>query len=147
MANETLVAAEWIYSTLRADATLTAVLGDGANGIYQDRAPAGARFPYVIFFLMDPGDTVNTTGRSQEIIWQPTLWLVKGVHQTASYGPPLSTIEDRIYTLLHKQDGAPSIGEVFSSVRQRPFQMPETGPGGEQYRHLGGLYRLKVRAS
>lgn len=144
MAGEINLAAGWIYATLRADATLIAALSGGANGIYQDVAPPGAGFPYVVFFLLDPGDTLNTTGSSQEVIWQPTLWLVKGVHKTASYGSPLSTIETRIFTVLHKKEAVVTGGNVWSAVRVRPFQMQETGPGGEQYRHLGGIYRIRV---
>jgi hypothetical protein len=142
MANETLVAAQWMYGVLAADATLTGLVG---SRIYQDVAPGGATFPYVVFFLLDPGDTLNTTGTSQEIIWQPTLWLVKGVHKMSGYGAPLATIESRIFALLHKAtNAAPALGTMWTCYRVRPFQMPETGPGGEQYRHLGGVYRIKV---
>jgi len=144
MAGEIGKAGKWIFDKLRADTTLTAVLSGGAAGIYQDVAPPGAGFPYVVFFLLDPGDTLNTTGTSQVIIWQPTLWLVKGVNQVASYGAPLSTIETRIFTVLHKQQATITGGNVWSAVRVRPFQMQETGPGGEQYRHLGGVYRVRV---
>ena len=145
MAGEVALAAKWIFDTLKADATLTAVLSGGAAGIYQDVAPVGAGFPYVVFFLLDPGDTINTTGTSQEIIWQPTLWLVKGVVKSASYGSPLSTIETQIFTDLHKKQATVAGGSVWSAVRVRPFQMQETGPGGEQYRHAGGVYRLRVK--
>ena len=144
MAGEVSLAAKWIFDTLKADTALTAVLSGGAAGIYQDLAPAGAGFPYVMFFLMDPGDTLNTTGTSQVIIWQPTLWLVKGVVKAASYGSPLSTIETRIFTALHKKQATVTGGSVWSAVRVRPFQMAETGPGGEQYRHAGGVYRVRV---
>lgn len=144
MAGEINLAAKWIYDTLKVDATLVAALSGGANAIYQDMAPTGARFPYVVFFLLDPGNTLNTTGTSQGIIWQPTLWLVKGVHKTASYAAPLATIEDRIFALLHKKEAALTGGNVWSSVRVRPFQMQETGPGGEQYRHAGGVYQIRV---
>lgn len=144
MANETLVAAQWIYGVLAADATLTGLVG---SRIYQDVAAPGAAFPYVVFFLLDPGDSLNVPGPTQEIIWQPTLWLVKGVNSGASYGAPLSTINGRIYALLHKAtNGAPALGTVWTSYRMRPFQMPETGPGAEQYRHLGGVYRVKTRS-
>lgn len=144
MAGELNLAAQWIYDTLKADATLTAALSGGANGIYHEVASPGAGFPYVVFFLLDAGDTLNTTGTSQEIIWQPTLWLVKGVHKTASYAAPLATIESRIFTVLHKKMATLVAGSVWSAVRIRPFQMSETGPGGEQYRHAGGVYRIKV---
>lgn len=144
MAGEINLAAKWLVDTLKADGTLTGALSGGANAIYQDVAPPGAGFPYVVFFLLDPGDTVNTTGTSQVIIWQPTLWLVKGVHKASSYGTPLSTIETRIFTVLHKKEAVVTGGNVWSAVRVRPFQMQETGPGGEQYRHAGGVYRIKV---
>lgn len=144
MSGEINLAAKWIVDTLKADGTLTAALSGGANGIYHEVAPPGAGFPYVVFFLLDAGDTLNTTGTSQQIIWQPTLWMVKGVHKTASYAAPLATIEGRIFSLLHKRYAAVTGGNVWSAVRQRPFQMSETGPGGEQYRHAGGVYRIKV---
>lgn len=144
MAGEMSLAAKWIFDTLKVDSLLIAALSGGAAGIYQDVAPAGAGFPYVVFFLLDAGDTLNTTGTSQAIIWQPTLWLVKGVAKAASYGGALNTIETRIFTALHKQQATVSGGNVWSAVRVRPFQMAETGPGGEQYRHAGGVYRIRV---
>lgn len=144
MSGEINLAAQWIHATLKVDGTLIAALAGGANGIYHEVAPPGAGFPYVVFFLLDAGDTLNTTGPSQEIIWQPTLWLIKGVHKTASYAAPLATIEGRIFSLLHKESATLTGGNVWSSVRLRPFQMAETGPGGEQYRHAGGVYRIKV---
>lgn len=144
MAGEIDLAAQWIFEQLSGDATLTALLPDGVRGISRDMAQVGVRFPYVVFFLLDAGDTVNTAGPSQEIIWQPTLWMVKAVHKTASYGATLSTLEARIFAVLHKRSAAIDGRNVWIAVRERPFQMSETGPGGEQYRHTGGVYRVKV---
>lgn len=47
-------------------------------------------------------------------------------------------------SLLHKRYAVVTGGNVWSTVRRRPFQMSKTGPGGEQYRHAGGVYRIKV---
>ncbi len=144
MAGEINLAAQWIYQQLSGDAAMVATLPDGVRGISQDVAPPGTRFPYVVFSLLDAGDTLNTTGPSQEIIWQPTLWLVKGVHKTASTAGALAALEQRIFARLHKQQATLTDGAVWSAVRVRPFQMTETGPGGESYRHAGGVYRIRV---
>lgn len=147
MANETLVTAQWLHSTLSTDATLIALLPDGAAGIYQDKAPQGARFPYVLFAMLDPGQVLDTTGPSQEVIWVDSVWLIKGVAQASSYGGTLESIASRLAALLNKRAGTVSRGEVWSCRLNRPLQMAETGPGGEQYRHLGATYRIKSKGA
>lgn len=144
MANETLVAAQWLYATLSGDATLVAALPDGTAGICQEKAPQGTRFPYVVFAMLDPGQVLDTTGPSQEVIWVDSVWLVKAVDQSSSYGT-LTTVAARLAALLNKRAGTVALGEVWSCRYVRPMQLSETGPGGEQYRHLGATYRIKSK--
>jgi hypothetical protein len=71
------------------------------------------------------------------------LYLVRGVAETQSYGPPLATIAERIDALLHATpNGATnSYGIIWAAVSEQPYRLPET-QNGRNFRHLGRLFRI-----
>lgn len=139
MADETTRADEWLHGVL-ADATLAALL---TGGIHADVAPQGTRFPYGLHQFQGGADV---RGNGPDRIMISGLWLVKAVAETESYIGVLCDAADRIDELLQATSGpGGSDGEVFSSVREQPFRMPEVLEGGTQVRHLGGIYRLLVQ--
>lgn len=137
---ELLAARQWLYATLAADTLLAAVV---AGRIYTEQAPEDATFPLVLLTELSPGDDLRVVGTGR--IWADPLFLVRGVAQTASFGGTLVTIAGRIETALNGKAGTATNGRVWSCVRERPFSLAETvTPGGTQYRHLGGVYRVCV---
>ena len=136
---ELLAAREWLYAKLAADATLTGIV---STRIYAEMAPENATFPLIMITEMSPGNDLRVVGTGR--IWSDPLFLVKAVDQTASYTGNIKTLAGRIDAVLHGKSGTATDGTVWACVRERGFTMPETGPGGTQYRHLGGLYRVMV---
>jgi hypothetical protein len=115
------------------------------NGrVYADEAPQGAAMPYVVFNLQGGFDDLTEVGAVR--VWANLLYLVKVIGQGTSYTALQPTV-DAIDARLHRASGpVGSTAYVDSCVREQPFRMPETTPSGVSYRHLGGLYRLRVRA-
>jgi hypothetical protein len=134
---ELLAAREWLYAKLAGDATLTGIVG---ARIYAEQAPENATFPLLMVVEQSPGNDLRVVGTGR--IWSDPLFQVKAVDQTASYAGNLATLAARIDAVLHGSSGSATNGKVWACARERPFSMAETGPGGEQYRHLGGLYRV-----
>lgn len=141
MADETTRADEWIRSVLVADTTVAGAV----SGVFGDLAPEGATFPYVLFQFQGGAD-VRGSGPTRIMV--SGLWVVRAVAQQSTYLGVLQTVADRVDVLMQATSGAAgSDGQVFSSVREQPFRMTEVLDGGEQVRHLGGIYRLLVQVA
>lgn len=144
MAVETLIAQRWLYSKLSTDSQLLAAIGNDKSRICAEQISEGVRLPAVVFNLLSAEDLRHWD--AQALFWTDCVYAVKGVAQTASFGD-LATIAARIDGVLHGASGSVTGGVVYAAVRLRPLQYAETGPGGEQYRHLGGVYRVYAKES
>jgi len=127
----------WLYSVLSDDITLTGLVG---SRIYGYVAPRTATYPLVIYQYQG-GRDVAGVGATR--ILTNGVWLVKGVDHETSL-TTLKAIEGRIDALLHKASGSVADGQVLACVREEPFSLVEV-IDGEQYRHLGGMYRVLVQ--
>lgn len=145
--NETLVADEWIHTTLTADATLMGLVG----GVWQDAIPPDDTTtalsrpwpnPHVVYFFQGGSDLmiVNATR-----IWSDGVWVIKAVDDRPSYSRMVD-VDDRIEAALHRQSGTVSGGTVWTAVRETPFRLAEN-IDGTAYRHLGGTYRIQAQRS
>lgn len=113
--------------------------------VYVDEPAASATLPYVLFSEQGGFDDVSEVGAVR--IWAQLVYLVRIVGAGVSYAP-LRADADLLDARLDRASGpAGPAGYVDSCVRERSFRMPERTPGGATYRHLGGLYRLRVRAA
>ena len=135
--SEILSAEQWLYSALAADATLVAT---GAT-IYSGLVSQGATFPLVYVTLQRQDDDLMTVGTRR--IWSTLHYAVRGVAETSSWKGTLLTLADRIDAALHAQSGTSTQGTVWECVREAPFALVEQADGRE-FRHLGGLYRLRA---
>lgn len=136
---ETNAVSRFIYSTLSADAQLTAVVG---TRIFETRRPSPTTpFPCVISQLQAAGDDMMGVGPYR--IWSSLLYLVRGITEQTSYEGNAAIIADRIDAALHAKSGTNVAGTVWSIVRERPFIMAEIVDGRE-FRHAGGLYRIQA---
>ena len=139
--SEPWVADSWLYAVLSGDATLAGLV---AARIYAHNNPNRTPvFPYVLFQLQGNGADVRGVGPTR--IMAPMVYLVRGIGEGNSFGGNLTTIADRIDTLLQAASGTAAGGVVLSCVREQPFALPEVAGDGRQYRHLGGIYRLFVQ--
>lgn len=139
---ESLAVDQFMYSKLAADSTLLAALAAGTSSLYAEIAPQGASFPFVLWGTLSAEDDEYA---NNDRIWCNCVVVVRGLAMQESFAGALKTIATRIDTVLHKQSGVATDGQVYACVRIRPFRMVETLPGGEQVRHLGGVYRLYVK--
>jgi len=142
MAHEISRLRKWVYDSLKADATLTALIGGStAPRIYAFQAPEGATLPYVIFQVIGGFDTqaLGTT----RVLTQPQV-LIKVV----SDGPPNAsamTIADRIDAVIGQASAESSESYVFSAIRQQPVEFVEPKrDSSAYYTHSGGIYRCFV---
>jgi hypothetical protein len=126
--NEIVVAEQYIYGKL------AALVG---GRVYSGIAPATATYPLIVFQVQSPGADVTVIGG--ERIWADPLFLVRAVGKSASWSS-VSATADAIDVALHNTSG----GAVVWCRRESPFSLIEVTDAGIQYRHLGGLYRLRV---
>jgi hypothetical protein len=132
-------ARQWLFNTLTADATLTALLpGGAANGINHQRSAPGAPYPFVIYQFMS-GTDYAAVGAYR--IWTNMIWLVKAVGASAD-PTALDAIVARIDTVLQRGSGTPASGTVWSCDRQSVIDYVEEVANTVPYSHLGATYRI-----
>lgn len=137
---ETSVIDTFLYTTLTNDPTITGIIG---TRCYADFAPQGTIFPNIIFQLQAATD-LNAV--SSQRVYINSVYVVKAVVETASYGGTIATLAQRIDALLHRQQKAISnVGYIWCR-REQPFRLAEVTDGGKQYRHMGGIYRIWAQA-
>lgn len=137
MSTETVLAETWLYTTLKADAALTALIGGAtAPRIFSAVIPQEAALPAVVFQQMAGEDMLTLNAHR---VWSDVTYLVKAVDQVNGF-PALDAIAGLIDTALHRASGT----GAAACWRERPFAYVEQD-GGVQYRHLGGIYRIFAR--
>lgn len=129
----------WLYATLSADPALAGLVGDRISGTLSTVTLAT---PYITFLLQSPLDIVGVGGVR---ISTDNLYVVKAVAQDSSWDQVIP-IAERIDYLIHRPNSVMTETRgSLSCVRERPFQAVEVD-GGLQYRHLGGVYRIRASA-
>jgi hypothetical protein len=133
------IAEEWLYATLSADGTLAGLVGDRITGTL---SPELLVMPYVTFLMQSSRD-VSAVGGIR--ISTDNLYLVKAVGQTSTWDD-LKPIASRIDYLIHRPGSVMVEGTgSLTCTRERVHQMAEVDEG-LQYRHLGGVYRIRASA-
>jgi hypothetical protein len=137
---ETIEIAEpWLYATLSEDDVLAGLVGDRITGTL---APDILDTPYISFLLQSPLDVM---GIGATRISTDNLYIVKAVTQGSSWDEALP-IAQRIDYLIHRPNSTMIQGTgSLTCNRERVFQQPEVAEG-IQYRHLGGIYRIRASA-
>lgn len=139
---ESSLAANWINTTLDTDVVMTGLVG--ASGIWDGTAEKGATYPLVEFEPQSPGVTIK--GVSTVIIGLNMLWKVVGVCSGKSYDP-VEPVAAQIDLLLHGVvEYTFGSGIIMSCVREQDFRL-ESVQGGQDYRYLGGLYRVLAQTN
>ena len=129
----------WLYSTLSEDPELIDLVGDRVSGTLSS---VPLRPPYVTFSLQDPLDVIGVGGIR---ISTDNLYVVKAVAQSGSWAD-VRPIADRIDYLIHRPGSTmQSATGSLTCIREKTAQMVEVDDG-LQYRHLGGIYRIRASA-
>jgi hypothetical protein len=129
----------WLWSTLSADSDLMTLVNDSLSGTLSSEQLS---IPYVTFLMQSSRDVVGHNG---DRISTDNLYVVKGVTEGGSWdlGQPIA---ERIDFLLHRPTAVmQSGGGSLTCVREQIIEYPEVEEG-LQYRHLGGIYRIRASA-
>lgn len=129
----------WLYATLSGDATLAGLVDDRISGTL---SPVLLETPYVTFLCQSPRDIIGVGGTR---ISTDNLYMVKAVAQTSTWDT-LLPIAKRIDTLIDMTGHAVSYGGgSLTCKREMIHELAEVSEG-LQYRHLGGIYRIRASA-
>ena len=143
MASEVVIAERFLAATLKGDGVLAGM------GVYSRKRQPGTSLPAVVFINRPTRDyTTVSTAR----IWAEFEYIVKAICAGSSIAP-IADAADRIDALLHGAsadvyDGSVvpvRIGRVEEVVRIGPIYYDEN-TDDKEYRHLGGIYRVRARA-
>jgi len=127
-----------LWATLSGDTALGSLVGQ--ENISGTLAPELMNPPYVAWLCQS---TADVTGNAGQIISVDTLYEVKTVAQTSSWDD-VRAIARRLHVLLHRPGAVITVNNgSLSCNRDRIIQYPEVD-GGVQYRHLGGIYRIRA---
>lgn len=129
-----------IHGKLRGDTTLMALLATPPAGYskstFDDQAPEGAQYPYVIV-----GQSASTPRYAMSALaMDEDVWLIKGVDRNHT-SDIADAIADRLDALL--TDGSLSISGKTKLYlrRESAVRYPEVADG-TLYRHSGHYFRL-----
>ena len=129
----------WLFATLSGDVTLAGLVGGRISGTLSATPLAT---PYVTFLCQSPRDVIGVGGTR---VSTDNLYMVKGVAQTGSWNV-LLPIAQRIDTLINLTGRAVSYGGgSLTCTREMTHELAEVDEG-LQYRHLGGIYRIRASA-
>jgi hypothetical protein len=135
----------WITARLLTDSALAGYVG---SRVENEEAEKEIAFPYVLISILDPGIPIYLAGA--RAVATTGIYLVRGVINDKSYGNPsqgnhLEDIATRIVLLLHGERGVsdPTAG-IISSTLEQIFTLTES-KDNEQYRHLGGSFRISAQ--
>lgn len=129
----------WLWDTLSADATLMGLVDNSLSGTLSSEA---LTVPYVTFLMQSSRDVVGNAGQR---ISTDNLYVVKGVTQSGSWDDG-EAIAERIDALLHRPSAVMTSGSgSLTCIREQIVQYPEV-QDGIQYRHLGGIFRIRASA-
>jgi hypothetical protein len=135
------IADTWLYATLSSDDILLGMVG-GSDSISGTLSANKMVPPYVTFILQSSRDVMAVGGIR---ISTDNLYEVKAVAETSSWGD-LVNIARRIDYLINRPNAVmESGGGSLTCVREQIIQYPEV-ESGVQYRHLGGIYRIRASA-
>lgn len=133
------IAEKWLYATLGGDPTLAGLVDDRISGTL---SPELLETPYVTFLLQSPRDIIGVGGVR---ISTDNLYIVKAVAQTSTWDD-LLPIANRIDYLIHRPHSVMTEGSgSLTCIRERVHEQAEVEKG-LQYRHLGGIYRIRASA-
>jgi hypothetical protein len=127
-----------LYNKLNT-ASVTSLLGSGSASLVHAVASPTANYPLCVFHKQ-AGTSTNRFGGEA---FKDHLWVVKGVVKATS-ASVAEDIDAAATALLNFSTLSLSSGSLMSMIRESDVDYPET-TGDIQYRHCGGIYRLKVQ--
>jgi len=109
-----------------------------AQAIYHQKAPEGARFPFVVF-SKSAGNPTEAMGDPSA--YETDIWLVKGVDRSTS-ADAAEAIQARLKDLLNDASLSIAGGVTLLYLRRTSDVEYDETADGVEYKHAGSLYRL-----
>jgi hypothetical protein len=128
----------WLDATLKADATLAALVG--ARVFPDDTAPAAVTFPYVRTQFLSGVSVSEIAGVR---ILETFVYLVEGIAQSGTW-TSVQPVADAIYFALHRATGSVTGAQILSCVCEEEVRRAESDEG-VRYRYLG--WRCRIQAA
>ncbi len=133
----------YCLAMLQADATLTALLPNGANSIYRKVAPQAAinNPPFILINYQGGADVMGAFA---------TRIMAPGLYQAAAYGPDtmystLVSVARLLDADLHRKSGTAEGSAIIASYREQPLELSDVVTVPDQvWTRVGGLYRCLV---
>ncbi len=135
-----------IWTRLTGGTALTALLGDGTAGVFEDHAGQAAALPYVIFHEQAGNwdQTMREPGGSATRFYSG-LWSVRAVSGSA-YPKEAAAIDAQIDARLHDAALTVTGFGLLRVARESTLRYPET-EGNQTFQHVGALYRVELYKS
>jgi hypothetical protein len=130
--------AAFVFDALKADATLTSMLG---GRVYRDQVPANATLPAATVGVVS---SVDSSTLSAERVFDMVLVDVRVVTNGASYGP-INAAADQVDTVLQERIGT-SGGVAVVKLRRDQVQTFIENESGVQHAHIIQTYRTEAHA-
>ncbi len=137
---ETARARAFVATTLKNDAALQALLPSIANRVFDRPAPQGTPYPLIRMEILSGGNDLIVLGGAR--VWASPLILVYVATDKPTTGA-IEPIADQMDALLHDASGTVTRGVIWSCIRERGFDSPDTSTVPNVSR-LGGEYRILV---
>ncbi len=135
----------WLGARLRADATLCALLPDGAAGIAREGIPGvqSSHLPIVVYSATPLQDVLNLMGNYRVIV--PGLYTVKVIGRRDQYAAAIVPAANRLDTLLDRVSGSSGGVQVRSCIRQQILAYAEDDPALGWIEYLGGQWYIEAQ--
>ncbi len=122
-------------------ASVTSLLGGGSASLVHSVAPPSSTYPICVF-QKQAATSVNRFGGEA---FKNQLWVVKGVVRATS-SSVAEDIDAAANTRLNFGTLTITGGTLMAMIRQSDVEYVEVD-GDQQYRHVGGIYRLHIQDS
>ena len=129
-----------IYNQLVGGTALTALLGDGTAGIFEDHAGDAANLPYVVF-NQHTGQWSRTMGEHTRFL--SMLYQVQAVSGSA-WPQEAGAIDAQIDARLHGASLTVSGYGLMRCVRESDISYAEV-EDSQTFQHVGALYRVELQ--
>lgn len=137
---ETARARAFVATTLKNDPAMQALMPSIAGRVFDRPAPQGTPYPLVRMEILSGGNDLIVLGGVRA--WASPLILVYVATDKPTTGA-IEPIADRMDALLHAASGQVTNGVIWSCIRERGFDNPDTSTVPNVSR-LGGEYRVLV---
>lgn len=125
-----------LYSKLTSTSSITTLLAS-ANAVYNEEAPEGAAFPFVIF-----GEYAGSGDNDSPHDAIQMLYQLKGSATTGFL--QAGAIDAAIRAALHRATLTVTGWTNFKTQWESPIKVLEHLPGGGSVFTVGGVYRLRL---